>query len=144
MCNDETLFSDMVSLKQPQTVTAGDGRQLKATGRETVVLDIEVSGRDRKCTLSDALCVPDLKFSLLSVAEASKAVKCNVFTDNGCEFINGKGEVVAADRKMGKMYFLDCKGLHSSKGDHWHWINPGAIVAQTLWSSGNQDPDGSW
>ena len=115
MCNDETLFSDMISLKQPQTVTAGDGRQLKATGRETVVLDIEVSGGDRKCTLSDALYVPDLKSSLLSVAKASKAVKRTVFTDDGCEFIDGKGEVVAAGRKVGKLYFLDCKGVHSAR-----------------------------
>ena len=79
------------------------------------MLDIEVSGRGRKCTLSDALYVLDLKFSLLSVAKASKAVKRTVFTDYGCEFIDGKGEVVAAGRKVGKLYFLDCKGVHSAR-----------------------------
>ena len=79
------------------------------------MLDIEVSGRDRNCTLSDVLYVPDLKFSLLSIAKASNEVKRTVFTDDGCEIIDGKREVVAAGREVGKLYFLDCKGVHSAR-----------------------------
>ena len=43
MCNDRTLSTDLVPLKQPQNVTLGDEHHLQAVGRGTVVLDIELS-----------------------------------------------------------------------------------------------------
>jgi hypothetical protein len=115
MCNDRTLFTDLVFLCQPQKVTLGDGHHLKATGRGTVVLDIELpGGKTKKCKLADALYVPDLTYSLISIAKASDAISSTVFSKEGCEFLDADGKVVATGRRVGELYWLNCRDKQQS------------------------------
>ena len=82
MCNDKGLFDNFSDLTQAQDVTLGDGHHLKAVGRGSVTLELELSkDRVKKCKLHDVLYVPNLSFNCLSVAKQNKhaaaAVKKN-------------------------------------------------------------------
>ena len=108
MCNNRELFTDLVS--QAESVTLGDGHKMEALGRGTVVLDLELpSGRTRRCHLADVLYVPDLAFSLVSVTKASDRIGSAVFTDEGCEFLDAGGKVVPTGRRVGQLYYLNCR-----------------------------------
>ena len=43
MCNDKGLFDNFSDLTQAQDVTLGDGHHLKAVGRGSVTLALELS-----------------------------------------------------------------------------------------------------
>ena len=110
MCNDKGLFDDFSDLPQAQDVTLGDGHNLKAVGRGSVTLELELSkDRVKKCKLHDVLYVPNLSFNLLSVAKASDFVSSTVFNDEGCQFLNANGEIVATGLKNHHLYYLNIK-----------------------------------
>ena len=74
MCNDQQLFKQFVSLKEPQEVTLGDGHSLEAVGQGIVTLETRLpSGKIKRCNLNNVLCVPKLAYNLLSVPKASAA-----------------------------------------------------------------------
>ena len=76
MCNDDKLFVEICSLKQPLEVTLGDGCAVEATGQGTVVLEMaSTGGKTGKCKLHEVLYVPDLSYNLLSVSKAVEAGK---------------------------------------------------------------------
>lgn len=131
MCNDKSLFKDFVHVEPPEDIALGDGHHLKTTGRGTVVLDLELSnGHAKKCTLTDVLYVPELSFSLVSIAKATGNVARTVFTSDGCRFQNADGKVVATGTKVGELYYLNCKrkqqsanvtqDSESSQEELWH------------------------
>ena len=65
MCNDEKLFVELRSLKQPLEFTLGDGCAVEATGKGTVVLEMaSTSGKTSRCKLYEVLYVPDLSYNL--------------------------------------------------------------------------------
>ena len=112
MCNDKSQFVDFVRLEGPQDVTLGDGHHLKAIGRGTVTLEVELSqGKIKKCKLNDVLYVPNLTYNLISVARATSMVERTVFSNAGCEFLNA-GHVVATGTRIGELYYLNCRGTH--------------------------------
>ena len=63
--------------------------------------------RVKKCKLHDVLYVPNLSFNLLSVAKASDFVSSTVFDDEGCQFLNANGEIVATGLKNHHLYYLN-------------------------------------
>ena len=124
MCNNREKFTDFVQLKRSQDVTLGDGHRLMAEGRGRVVLELE----GQRCKLDDVLYVPDLSFNLVSVSKAMCKVDETVFTNNGCKFLKN-GREVATGKKVGELYYLDCRKTKSqeefaaptvSSGDLWH------------------------
>ena len=62
-------------------------------GSITLVLEI-LSGKGKKCNLSDVLYVPNLSYNLLSVSKSTDTIKSTVFTSKGCDFLNAEGKVV--------------------------------------------------
>lgn len=131
MCNDRALFTDMVTMKQPHNVMLGDDHHVEAVGRGTVMLDIECSpGRTKKCTLTDVLYVPGLTFNLISVSKSSDKIGRAVFTSEGCEFLDAGGKVAATGRRVGDLYYLNCRenqqsarvtqGSDSPQAELWH------------------------
>lgn len=74
MFNDDKLFVDFRSLKQPLEVRLGDACAVEATGQETVVLEMaSTSGKTSGCKLHEVLYVPDLSYNLLTVSKAVEA-----------------------------------------------------------------------
>jgi len=56
MCNDRGLFIQLCNLKDPLSVTLGDGYCLEAQGRGDVKLKMKLSnGKTQNCTLHDVL-----------------------------------------------------------------------------------------
>ena len=56
MCNNDKLFTELRDLRRPLDVTLGDGHNLKASGKGTVLLQMSLhDGTMRKCSLNDVL-----------------------------------------------------------------------------------------
>ena len=86
MCSSRQLFAEYCCLQKSEKVKLGDGRCLKAVGRGTVVLLMNLPGGEtRKYRLQDTLYVPDLSYNLVSVSKASEAGKVARFDETGCE-----------------------------------------------------------
>ena len=110
MCNDETRFTDYIKLEQAEDVTLGDGHHLKAQGHGTVTLNVRVSeGKHQRCKLNNVLHVPNLAFNLISIGKAMDKIVQTVFTEMGCKFLNANGKVVATGKRVGKLYYLECR-----------------------------------
>ena len=76
MCNNKSLFSHLVPLCAPVTITLGDGHSLQATGRGKVTLKMKLPlDRVETCTLHNVLLVPGLAYNLLSIMAASRRRK---------------------------------------------------------------------
>ena len=122
MCNKQSMFNGL------QSVTLGDGRDLKATGRGNVVLTMNLpQGNTKTCTLHDVLLVPDLAYNLLSITAVSKRGKVTTFTQVGCEIRDFKSKLVASGHREGSLYYLDHGGSthraylsNSAMGTVWH------------------------
>ena len=76
-------------------------------------------GKTKKCKLAEALYVPDLTFSLISIVKASDVIRKTVLTNEGCESLDVDRKVVATGRRIGKLYHLNCrqKQQSASQGD---------------------------
>lgn len=110
MSTDRSQFSDYHPLERPLDITLGDGHHLKAVGRGSVTLEMECSSnRVKKCKLSDVLYVPNLSFNLLSVSKSTDTAKRTVFTSKGCDFLDAEGKVVATGKRVGDLYYLNCR-----------------------------------
>ena len=129
MCTDKGQFSDFIPLKRSQDITLGDGRHLKAMGCGTVILEVELSpSQVKKCKLRDVLYVPSLSYNLLSVSKCMNKTCSTVFTSKGCNFLDADGKVVVTGKKVGDLYYLNCKETqhvatvtHSvSQDELWH------------------------
>ena len=108
MCNDESLFSKIKHLLNPQAVQVGDGHSVEAKSEGTVELKITLSSGVSCCKLSNVLYVPDLSYNLLSVSKAAKSGKVIEFHADGCNIINKNSKIIAAATKIGDLYFLNC------------------------------------
>jgi hypothetical protein len=112
MCNKQSMFNDLQVLSPPLSVTLGDGRDLKATGRGNVVLTMNLpQGNTKTCTLHDVLLVPDLAYNLLSITAVSKRGELTTFTQVGCEIRDFKSKLVSSGHREGSLYYLVTENL---------------------------------
>ena len=89
-----------------KTVTVGNSQCLRVMGMGDVVVRINVDGTVRKCKLTDVLHVPELGFSLLSVAKMEqkgldvhfKKGRCNIMSYN---------KLFATGTRTKNLYVLD-------------------------------------
>ena len=73
MCHDEILFSKLQLLEKETDVTLGDGNTVRATGKGTVPLMMNLPNSScSKCCLLEVLFVPSLSYNLLSVSKAAE------------------------------------------------------------------------
>ena len=109
-CCDDKLFDEPHSLKQPLEVMLGDGYAVEATGRGTVVLELnQVGGKASRCKPHEVLYVPDLSYNLLSMSKAAKAGTVVKFTESGCEILDSHKKVRAVATRVGSLYHLNCQ-----------------------------------
>ena len=107
MCNNESMFCDLQDLPTTVNITLGDGRNLKALGRGSVVLTMSLPhGKTMSCTLHDVLLVPELAYNLLSVPSASKRGKVTTFSGKKCEIRDLKSRLIATGHREGSLYYL--------------------------------------
>ena len=115
----------------PLGITLGDGHHLQAGGRRSVTLEVEMpSGKGKMCNLSDVLCVPNSSYNLLSVSKSTDTIESTVFTSKECDFLNAEGKVVATGKRIGELYYLNCRdtqqaaaakhGGGMSEAELWH------------------------
>ena len=67
--------------------------------------------------------VPNLSYNLLTVSKSTDTIKSTVFTSKGCDFLNAEGKVVTTGKRIGEIYYLNCRNTqqataakHSSGG----------------------------
>ena len=109
MCNDDKLFVELRSLKQPLEVTLGDGCAVEATGQGTVVLEMaSTSGKTSRCKLHEVLYVPDLSYNLLSVSKAAEAGKVVEFGEISCRILHANRKLITTATRVGNLYYLNC------------------------------------
>ncbi len=108
MCNFRKQFVSYNKLVKPENVVIGDGRSLKAIGRGSVRLLMNLPDGTQLCKLRDVLHVPGLSYNLVSVSKASEVGKVTHFDKAGCWILNGEGRVIAKAVRCGSLYFLDC------------------------------------
>ena len=114
MCNDDKLFVEFRSLKQPQEVALGDGHALEVTGHGTVALVMKLpDGKTQRCKLHDVLYVPKLSYNLLSVSKATEAGKTTKFSEAGCQILDVNGKLSAEGSRVGSLYYLDVRQIVS-------------------------------
>ena len=83
-------------------------------------------GKTRKCNLHNVLLVPKLAYNLFSVSKAAEARKAIKFNKSGCKIISDNAKVTAIAKRVGNLYYLECKENQSlnvvvqSKERHWH------------------------
>ena len=130
--NDDKLFVELRSLKQPLKVTLGDGCAVEATGQGTVVLEMaSTGGKTGRCKLHEALYVPDLSYNLLSVSKAVEAGKVVEFDEISCRILDANRKLITAATSVGNLYYLNCltdyqqanaadKQNRQTKEDIWH------------------------
>ncbi len=107
MCNDEGYYKDITVLDNPQEVSLGDGRVLKATAEGTESLQMLLTdGTKKRCNLGNVLLIPKLAYNLLSISKVSDAGKTVKFDDEKCEISNSRGECIAIGSRMGNLYYL--------------------------------------
>ncbi len=120
MCNDEGYYKDITVLDNPQEVSLGDGRVLKATAEGTVSLQMLLTnGTKKRCNLGNVLLIPKLAYNLLSISKVSDAGKTVKFDDEKCEISNSRGECIAIGSRMGNLYYLQ---LDRQQQQHLHVV----------------------
>ena len=108
MCNDRRKFQGMTRLNEEVQIKVGDGSIVKAKYEGTVKLRIKAINQVRKFKLKKVLFVPDLKYNLLSVSQASESGKSIQFDKNGAQIkdLITKETVGTATRK-GMLYHVN-------------------------------------
>ena len=129
MCTDKAQFVELEELKEPLQVTLGDGHALKAIGRGTVLLNVNITeGKFTKCKLYNVLYVPELSCNLLSISQVTGSRKTVKFNDAGSEILDENQKLIATACRIGSLYYLDCRSTsHQSnttkvegKENLWH------------------------
>ena len=102
MCTDKAQFVELEEIKDPLHVTLGDGHALKATGRDTVLLNVNITeGKFTKCKLYSVLYVPELSCNLLSISQVTRSRKTVKFTDAGSEILDENQKLIATACRIG-------------------------------------------
>ena len=109
MCNDEKLFVELHSLKQPMEVMLGDGHIIKAVGHGDIMLQMNTEpGKSKLCKVRDVMYVPKISYNLLSVSKASEFGNTTKFSRSGCQIFDVKHDLIATATRVGSLYYLNC------------------------------------
>ena len=108
MCNDRKQFKDLKRLDKGKEIRVGDGSLVRANFEGTIKLRIRAINQVRKFKLRKVLFVPELKYNLLSVSQASESGKNVHFDKNGAQIKDVTSqETVGTATKDGKIYYLN-------------------------------------
>ena len=111
MCNDRRQFQKMKRLDEEVNVKIGDGNTVRANFEGTVKLRIKAINQVRKFKLKNVLFVPDLKYNLLSVSQASESGKSIQFDQNGAQIKDTlTKETVGTATRKGMLYHVNIIG----------------------------------
>ena len=72
MSNNRQVFVHLQDLREDVRVQVGDGQVLRAMQHGRVRLRLTVNGKDVDHIMEEVLFIPELAYSLLSVAKASR------------------------------------------------------------------------
>jgi len=99
MSHQRELFDpeSFETLSTPIPISLGDDSEIFATGKGTLRLLFNIDGKQEEGCFKDALFVPELKVTLLSVGQSACLPHCKVVFDNNvCEYIDkSTNEVIA-------------------------------------------------
>ena len=87
ICNDDTFFSEINTLNEPQEVSLGDGHKMQAFAEGEVLLHMLLpDGSMKRCTLKKVLLIPKLAYNLLSISKRQRKEKRSTFTSQDVRF----------------------------------------------------------
>ena len=109
MCNDRKQFTGRLKrLQKVKEITVGDGSIVRANFEGIVKLRIRAINQVRKFKLKKVLFVPELKYNLLSVSQASESGKNVQFDKSGAQIKdNITQETVGSATKRGQLYYVN-------------------------------------
>ena len=109
MCNERKQFIGRLKrLSQVKEITVGDGSIVQANFEGTVKLRIKAINQVRKFKLRKVLFVPELKYNLLSVSQASESGKSVQFDKNGAQIKDiTSQETVGTATKRDQLYYVN-------------------------------------
>ena len=109
MCNDRKQFTGRLKrLQKAKEITVGDGSIVRANFEGIVKLRIRAINHVRKFKLKKVLFVPELKYNLLSVSQASESGKNVQFDKSGAQIKdNITQETVGSATKRGQLYYVN-------------------------------------
>ena len=93
ICNDKQMFVNL-SQVDPFDINIGDRSNVRAVGRGCVELMLSVSGRIRRCKLSNVVYAPTMGYNMLSVRVMSGAGHKIMFEKSSCT-IEKDGKILA-------------------------------------------------
>ena len=93
ICNDKQMFVNL-SQVDPFDINIGDRSNVRAVGRGCVELMLSVSGRIRRCKLSNVMYAPTMGYNMLSVRVMSGAGHKIMFEKSSCT-IEKDGKILA-------------------------------------------------
>ena len=104
MCNDEKLFVELHSSKQPMEVMLGDGHVTEAVGHGDIMLQMNIApDKSKLCKVHDVMYVPKISYNLQSVSKASKAGNTTKFSGSGCQIFDAKHNLNCYCNQSGKL-----------------------------------------
>lgn len=107
ICNDLRQFASVNNLSKPMEVIVGDGRALKASKSGVVELKLlKPNGQKKLLHITDALFVPELSYSLLSVPKATQNGATITFNGTSCQILDESKRVITEATQRGKLYYL--------------------------------------
>ena len=104
ICHDKNLFSTFQSVK-PFDISIGDKSGVRAVGRGSVDVVLLVSGKSKKCTISDVVYAPSMGYNMLSVRVMNRTGKKTVFEEDYCYTVKD-GQVLAEGEIRNGLYCL--------------------------------------
>ena len=105
LCKDRKLFQRVNKLRYPKSVKVGDGSTVKANYEGTIKLKVRSGSKVSKVKMVKVLYVPDLKYNLLSVSQATKCGKIIQFDQFEAKIKDiSSGEVVCTAARIGELY----------------------------------------
>ena len=105
MTFDRELFTEFKSVNA-YDVGMGNASSVKAVGKGTVSLNINVKSKVKECQLKNVAYVPDLKYNLLSVSHMENLGMKIEFSNGFCNIMRGNKVIAQGIRKDG-LYLLD-------------------------------------
>ena len=116
LCKNRKMFQSVSRLRYPKSVKVGDGSVVMAKFQGTIKMKIRSENGITKFKMMNVLYVPELKYNLLSVSQASKSGKTIQFDQFGAEIIDKvSGETVGTATKIGELYEVDIVNEEVSK-----------------------------
>jgi transposase InsO family protein len=112
ICHDKRMFAKLEHI-EPFDISIGDKSGVKAIGRGSVDLVLNVSGKSQNCKLQTVFYAPTMGYNMLSVRAMSNTGYVTVFTSNDCSVKRGE-RIVAQGSVRNGLYYLNTATNHKS------------------------------